>query len=105
MGSLFLVSWPLSSSFNNVQGGIVGSSDKNLLYSLLTTSLLLLGNLLCGLLRGRLLDRELLRLHNIELFGRRLGLGRLDIQHHSLTLGGRLGGLRLAGWLLGSSLL
>ena len=45
------------------------------------------------------------RLRNLGLFGERLGLGRLDLQHLSLRLGGRLGGLRLAGRLLGSSLL
>ena len=48
---------------------------------------------------------ELLRLHNLGLFGQRLGLGRLDLRHLSLRLGGRLGGLRLADRLLGSSLL
>ena len=45
------------------------------------------------------------RLRNLGLFGQRLGLGRLDLRHLSLRLGGRLGGLRLAGRLLGSSLL
>ena len=45
------------------------------------------------------------RLRNLELLGRRLGLGKLDLRHLSLRLGGRLGGLRLAGRLLGSSLL
>ena len=42
---------------------------------------------------------------NFGFFGRRLGLGMLDLRHLSLRLGGRLGGLRLAGRLLGSSLL
>ena len=45
------------------------------------------------------------RLRNLGLFGQRLDLGRLDLRHLSLRLGGRLGGLRLADRLLGSSLL
>ena len=41
------------------------------------------------------------RLRNLGLFG----LGRLELRHLSLRLRGRLGGLRLAGRLLGNSLL